>query len=66
MKKAQMKRVQIFGDASCMGSDVEVSKEFEDMDAAEAVLGAEERDILENEIEHEKMRKRGMKNLAKY
>ena len=61
-----MHRVQIFGDASCMGSDAEVEKELADIDAAEAAAEAEEKEAAEAEAECAKLAKRGTKNLMKF
>ena len=51
-----MRRIQIFGDPACMGSDAEVAKELEDMDADEAMA----------EAECAKLSRRGTKNLMKF
>jgi hypothetical protein len=61
-----MKRKQIFGDASCMGSDAEVTKELADMDAAEAAAEAEEKEAAAAEAECKKLAKRGVKGLMRF
>ena len=66
MHKIQsIQRIQIFGDASCMGSDAEVTKELDDMAAAEAAAEAEDKEAAAAEAECKKLAGRGTKNLMK-
>ena len=61
-----MKRVQILGDVSRMGSDTEVAKELDDIEASEAAVEAEEQEAANAEAERKKMEKRNTKKLMKF
>ena len=60
-----MKRTMIFGDASCMGSDMEVAKEMAELDAAAAAEREEEKDAEKQAREIEAINKRSTKKLMK-
>jgi len=59
-------RTMIFGDAASMGSDAEVERELEELDAEEMARRKEEQDAAEIEALMKKMTRRGNKHLMRF
>ena len=64
--KCKCERKLLFGDPAEMGTDEDLEKEFDEMDAEDAEFEAAERQEADDEEYQKKMEKRGTKGLTRF